>query len=343
MPSMRAAVLHEPNRPLTIEEVDTPEIGPNDALVRVKACGICHSDLHFFQGTLQVGKLPLILGHEASGTVERVGSDVQEVSEGDRVTVYFYLNCGRCHFCETGQHNLCNDLKRFGMDYDGAFAEFARVPVRNLVRLPDGVGFAEGAILGCAVGTSYHALRDVGELALGEWVAVYGTGGLGLSAVQIAKVSGARIIAIDISEQKLKYASRFGADATVNASEENPVDRINELTDNEGADLSVEFVGSPVTIQQAINSTRKSGRVVLVGFSAKDTTLNPNTLIVKNLTIHGSRGLLRRNLVELTELLAAGKLDLKENISHKISLDEVNTGLDLLRRGDALRAVVEFK
>jgi len=343
MPSMRAAVLHEPNRPLTIEEVDTPEIGPNDALVRVKACGICHSDLHFFQGILRVGKLPLILGHEASGTVERVGSDVQGVSEGDRVTVYFYLNCGRCHFCETGQHNLCNDLKRFGMDYDGAFAEFARVPVRNLVRLPDGVGFAEGAILGCAVGTSYHALRDVGELALGESVAVYGTGGLGLSAVQIAKMSGARIIAVDISEQKLKYARRFGADATIDASEEDPVDRINELTDNEGVDLSVEFVGSPVTIQQAINSTRKGGRVVLVGFSAKDTTLNPNTLIMKNLTIHGSRGLLRRNLVELTELLAAGKLDLKENVSHKISLDEINTGLDLLRRGDALRALVEFK
>ena len=340
---MRAAVLHKPNQSLAIEDVDVPEIGENDVLVRVKACGICRSDLHFFEGTLKVGKLPLVLGHEASGIVERAGTNVHEVSQGDRVTIYFYLYCGKCRFCEAGQHNLCIGLRRFGMDCDGAFGEFTKVPARNLVKLPDCIGFAEGAILGCAVGTSYHALRDVGRLMLGETVAIYGTGGLGLSAVQIANMSGARTIAVDISDMKLEHAKRFGADATINASKENPVDRIRDLTDNTGVDLSVEFVGSQATIQQAIDSTRKNGRVVLVGFSGKTATLDPNELIVNNLTICGSRGLLRQNLVELIELVASGKLNLKENVSHRIELDEVNRGLDLLRSGEALRVLIEFR
>jgi len=338
---MRAALLHKIKEPLKLEDIPKPKIKPNEVLVKVKACGICHSDLHFIDGILRVGKLPIILGHEAAGIVAKVGEDVKGFSEGEHVIIHFYISCGTCHYCRNGQENLCDKVVRFGMDVNGAFAEYAKVPARNLIKLPVEVKFEEGALLGCALGTSYHALKDTGKLKEDETIAIYGIGGLGMSAVQIAKLCGAHTIAVDIVDEKLNIAKKLGAEITINAKNKDPVKTIRDLTNGEGADLSVEFIGLPETITQALNSTRKRGRCVLVGFSALNVSVNTNDIIIRELTIRGSRGMSRTNLIELTRLVKAKKLDLAPLVTKIIPLEKINVGIDILRSKAAVRVVVK--
>jgi 2-desacetyl-2-hydroxyethyl bacteriochlorophyllide A dehydrogenase len=337
---MKAAVLHKIGMPLVVEDVKEPKINSQDVLIKVKACGICHSDLHLIDGTLRVGKLPIILGHEAVGVVAEVGEEVVDFAEGEKVVIYFYFSCGKCANCRRGQDNLCNKMLRFGMDVDGAFAEYAKVPAHSLVKLPNEIEFIEGALLGCAVGASYHALKDVGRLRIGETIVIYGIGGLGMSAVQIAKLCGAHVIAVDIRDEKLRLAQKLGADATINSKKENLSQKIRKLTDGEGADLSIELVGLPETINQAIDSIKKGGRAILVGFSSQNVSINPNDVIVRNIAICGSRGLWRQNLVELVQLIKSKKLDLKPLITRRVSLEEINVGVNLLRDGTPVRVIV---
>lgn len=341
MRNLKAALLKEIGEPLRVESVSEPKLGPNDVLVKIRACGLCHSDLHLINGALRLGKLPIVLGHEAAGVVTEVGKEVSEFVNGDDVVIYFYISCGKCRYCKAGYENLCEKVKRIGMDVDGAFAEYVSVPESSLVKLPHKVEITEAALLGCAVGTAYHSLVEIGALRMGESVAIFGVGGIGMSAVQVAKLCGAKILAVDIVEEKLKLAHRLGADFTINAKEEDPLQRIKELTDGKGADLCLECIGLPITIEQAIKSVKKKGRSVLVGFLTKKVSIGFNELILRESSVRGSRGLRKQNLIDLVGLLKEGKLDLKPLITHSYSLEEVNKGFDTLRKGLAIRILLK--
>jgi len=339
---MRAALLYQPKTPLRVEDVTEPKIGPEDVLIEAKACGLCHSDLHLIDGVLSPGKWPIVLGHEAAGVVAETGGKGVDFSEGDRIIVLYYFTCGKCYYCKIGLENLCLNLKRFGIDEDGAFAEYARVPASSLIELPEEVSFAQGAVLCCAVGAAYHALKDKGRLRIGETVAIYGTGGLGMNAVQIAKAIGAHVIAVDVVKEKLEFARKLGADIAINAKEEDPVKKIIDLTNGEGVDVAAEFIGLPKTVEQVICSVRKGGRAIIVGFTAEKVRMDTNEIVRREIQVTGSRGQTKRDLVELTQLVKADKLNVDPIITNRITLDEINKGIAMLRTGAPIRVMMEL-
>ena len=340
---MRAALFYEVGKPLRIEDVEIPKIGPNEALIRVRACGICHTDLHFIdEGILKPGKIPQIMGHEAAGDVVEVGEEVKNVKVGDRVLVHLYFSCGECYYCQRGYESLCisPNFRHFGFTVDGGFAEYTKAPARNLIHLPEGVPY-EAGVLADAGSSSYHAVKERGKVRIGENIVVMGAGGLGMCTVQFAKLSGAKVIAVDIVEEKLKVAEELGADGTINAKEKNVAEEVKRLTNGEGADVVFEFVGRNQTMESAIASLKRGGRLVFVGYSQDLFKVHPLKIILGELEIRGSRASSRRETVEVLKLLQEGKFQLKPLITHTIPLNEVNYGLDLVRKGTAIRVVVK--
>jgi propanol-preferring alcohol dehydrogenase len=340
---MKAAVLHETHSPLVLEDVEIPSVGPEEALLHIKACGICHTDLNYMDGLKPTGKIPIILGHEAAGVVSEVGKKVMGFVPGDRVVVYFVLACGKCDYCMSGQDNLCDmPIGMFGITRDGGFAEYANVPARSLVKVPKGISFEEAALLGCGGLTSYHALKDLAQVNSRDTVAIYGLGGLGMSAIQIAKASDARVIAVDIVEEKLKLAEKLGADCTLNANEINVPAKIRELTNGKGADAALNFTPNPKVIEEAVKSIRKTGLVVCVGWGLGDFTFSLNVLdlIGGELRVVGCRSGRKQNLSELVELLSNGRLNFKYLISHRMPLTEINSAIDISRKSHSIRTVI---
>lgn len=343
MLTMKAARFYEPHQPLRVESVPVPEIGPDELLVAVRACGMCGSDVHFWEGSLPLARTPLILGHEPAGVATRVGEAVQGWSEGDRVAVKGGLSCGACDFCRSGRHVLCAQAQVLGVHTDGAFAEYLKVKPAMLMRLPDHVPFEQGAIISDALATPFHALTGRGHLAPGESVAVFGCGGLGIHAVQIARLCGAsKIIAVDIRPAALERARRVGADIVIDASREEPYPRILELTG--GVDLAVECIGQAETVRQAARSLRRGGRAVVVGLGPERLQLfQVNMLAFWEISLIGSFGSAGDECERLLALVASGRLDLSESISVRLPLAEVNRGLEILRDkvDDPVRVIIE--
>ncbi len=341
---MKAAVLVEFQAPLQLREVGEPVPGPYDAVVRVEACGVCRSDWHVWRGDWTwVGvrpKLPLVLGHEFAGVVEAVGEEVREFRPGDRVTAPFRVACGRCELCRRGRSNLCAQRGVLGVDLDGAFARWVRVPEAdlNLVRLPPGVDFVAAAGLGCRYTTAYHAVVNRARVQPGEWVAVFGTGGLGLSAVQVAAAVGARVVAVDLREQALRRALAEGAAAAVHASSQDPVRAIRELTDGQGAHVAVEAVGLAETVQQAVRSVRRGGRVVQVGLTGQReqgvVPLPVDRMVLLEVSFLGSAGCPGWAFGGLLSLVASGRLAPSRLVARTVTLEEVNDVLEAMTRFD---------
>jgi len=340
---MKAARLHRIGEKLRIDSVEVPEAGSDDVIVDIMASGICHSDLNYRDGVSPVGKLPIILGHEIAGVISKTGERVKGIEEGDRVCVHYIRSCGDCSFCRTDRENFCEEYQMIGKDIDGGFAEYIRVPVSNVLKLPSAVPFEQACILGCAVSTTYHALKR-GRIRAGDTVVIYGVGGLGAQAISLAKIFKAeKIIAVDISDEKLKLAKKLGADEIVNAATEDPAQRVEEITEGKFADLVLDFVGAAKVIEQEINCVAKGGRMVLVGISQDDIRVSPyKTIIGKEMEIIGVNDHLRSELAELIEIVGSGKMDLSTSITHRVHLDEVNTGLGILeeRAGNPIRVVV---
>src|SRR5262252_6379394 len=242
---MRAAVLEALNRPFVVRDVPTPPVLPNGVLLRVEANGICRSDWHIWKGDWSwvgiVPQLPAVIGHEFCGVIEEVGADVTRWRKGDRVIVPFSGGEGTCEWCRTGHHNMCDTPIIPGLVYGGGFGRYSSVPYAdvNLVRLPESVGFVEAAGMGCRYMTSFHGIVDQARVSAGEWVAVHGCGGVGLSAVQIASALGANVVAVDVSDDKLAVAKELGAVATVNAATTDPVGAIVDVSKG-GAHVSVD-------------------------------------------------------------------------------------------------------
>jgi len=333
---MLAAVVESFDRPLRVSEVDTPTPGPGEILVRIEASGLCHTDIHAAHGDWPVKpSLPFIPGHEGVGIVEVLGSGVTEVGLGDRVAVpWLGYACGTCDHCVSGWETLCLQQRNTGYSVDGGFAEFIRASARYVVRVPDGVEPADAAPLTCAGVTTYKAVK-VSKARPSDLVAVFGIGGLGHMAVQYARIAGARVVAVDLQDDKLELARELGADVTVNASAEDPAAAIQALG---GADAAIALAVAPQAFRDAYGSLKRGGTLVFVGLPADNGVEIPIFETVLNgITIVGSIVGTRIDLREVFELHAAGRTRV---IRETWPLAEVNEAIAEVEHGRVPARVV---
>jgi len=334
---MKAAVLHEPGSPLVLENIDVPRPGFGEILIKVKACGVCHTDLHLMAGEWPLKKLPLILGHEAVGIVEGTGAEVKNFKVGDRAGIpWIYSTCGVCEFCTSDREPLCPEVVVTGFMVDGGYAEYIKAPASHAVAVPPELSFVGAAPLYCAALTSYRALKISGA-RVGDTVAVWGVGGLGHYAVQIARAAGTRVIAVDIAPAKLDLARRLGADVTMNASTDKPKEIFRALG---GAHVVLNLAPTPETIAQGFEALRRGGTLVLVGLPAGSFTLPILGSVAKGIRVLTSAVGSRQDLREVLALAAAGKI---KTVAESIRLDEINAAFDRMRAGTISgRLVVEM-
>ncbi|MCE3554666.1 zinc-binding dehydrogenase [Pseudonocardia sp. RS11V-5] len=346
--TMRAARFHEPGRPLATESLPRPEPGPGEVLLQVRAAGVCGSDVHFAIEGSPVGFVPITLGHEVAGTVAELGPDVDGALEdglgvGARVVVNAVLTDGTCPQCLTGRSSICASRTLVGIHRDGGLAEFVAVPARALVPLPDEVPFDVGAIVTDAVATPFHALTDVARVRAGEAVAIVGVGGLGLHAVQIARLQGASpVIAVDPRASQRTRAAEVGADLVLEPGP-GATEAVLAATGGAGADVAAEFVGRPESIAGAAELLRTGGRLVICGLGADPITLPPPTVFVRReLQVLGSYGFTTASIRSVLGLVTAGRLDLSRSITHRFPLDEADKALQTLHQklGEPQRVVV---
>jgi len=331
------------HQPLTIEEWPTPVPAAGEILVRVAACGVCHTDLHYIDhGTPTFKTPPLILGHEISGTVEKLGPGATGVKVGDRVLLAAVLTCGRCAACRTGRENICEQSVMFGNNIDGGYAEFVVAPAKDAFVLPAGVPLVEGCVLADAVTSPFHAVVRRARVVPGDWVVVLGCGGIGLNVVQIAAAAGGRVIAVDLLASKLELAKSLGAETTVDASKESRVDKTVRQITGAGADVALEAIGNPKTQELAIACVRTGGRVVLVGYSPDSFPLNSGRVMFREIEIMGSLGCRPADYPRVIELARTGTIDVARLVTGRVPLERINDAMDDLRKGIGIRSVVEM-
>ncbi|MFI0473161.1 zinc-dependent alcohol dehydrogenase family protein [Halomonas sp. HMF6819] len=324
---MKAVVIEHFAIPLSIQQVADPAPEPHGVVVKVMANGVCRSDWHAWMGHDSDVVLPHVPGHELAGTVEAVGKDVTRWRVGDRVTVPFVGGCGHCPECHSGNHQVCDSQFQPGFTHWGSFAEYVSIHYAdvNLVALPETLDFSTAASLGCRFVTSFRAVVDQGRAAPGQWVAVHGCGGVGLSAVMIATALGANVVAVDISEDALTLAHKLGAVATVNAGEVvSVVEAVREITRG-GAHVSLDALGHPTTCFNSIGNLRKRGRHVQVGLMLADhsTPAIPMSQVIANeLEIFGSHGMQAHRYGDMMAMIESGKLTPERLIGRRITLEQ---------------------
>jgi len=336
---MKAMRLVAFKKPLELVEVEEPKIGRHDALVRIKACGVCHTDLHLQEGSMRPARLSITLGHEMAGEVAEVGEEVDWLERGTRVLVDYRYKCGRCHNCRVGLEEQCSDPNSAGFTVDGGYAEYARAQARNLLELPEGVSFEDGAILTCGGGTVYHAIRS-SPIGFNETVLIYGFGGLGTIALQVAKLTGASTLVVDIAEEKLALAEKLGADGVIDASRQDVVEEARAATGGLGFHKVFDLVSAPKTLENSLQVLRQGGRLIVIGALTKPFKVNPLDLLRNRIQIHGEGSCARWEIEELVELVKAGKV--KPVVSKTYPLEDLNKALEELRQGQILgRAVIK--
>jgi D-arabinose 1-dehydrogenase-like Zn-dependent alcohol dehydrogenase len=341
---MRAVRLTQVGKPLQEADVDLPEIGASDVLIRVAACGICRSDEHYRAGISRIDRLPVTLGHEIAGRVEKVGADIKHIAPGDRVCVHYLAHCGTCEFCVRGLEQFCLTGQMIGKHRDGGYAEFVKIPGRNAFALPDEISMEIGAILMCSSATVFHALNKA-RLNPRESIAIFGFGGLGFSAVQLARAFDCdQIYVVEINPAKLASAKTLGAIA-IDATKRSPAEQIAEATKGMGVDVSLELIGSARTMQQAVQCLGALGRAALVGLTAESMSILPyKELINKEVEVIGVSDHLAGELPTLIEFARSGKLRFPPNALRFVDLDaeQINASLDAFRNSiDHARTVIK--
>ena len=362
---MKAAVLYETNRELEIRELEQEPPKAGEVRVRVGAAGVCASDRHVMKGTSLL-PLPVVLGHEAAGTVEEVGEGVVRVKPGDRCILSFVSNCGHCRTCRVGLPNICEtNLETGPSQYDGttrlhdgdtgvyqmgklgAFAESMVIPQQACQPVPDEVPFPVGALIGCRVTTGVGAVINSPAAAAGMSVAVFGCGGVGLNVIQGARLMGAsRIIAVDIYDHKLEFSYRFGATDTVNSREVDPVEAIRDLT-GDGVDMALDSFGAPDVVAGAVKSLRRGGTAISVGLAPVGATapIDVVDMIRSQKTLVGSyygSASPHETFKKLVDYYLKGKIDLDSMITRTYSLEQVNEGFDAIAQGEDGVGVIVF-
>lgn len=310
-----------------------PEPPADGVVVKVAASGMCLSDWHGWMGHDADIHPPHVPGHELAGTIAAVGRGVRSWKVGDRVTTPFCLGCGVCDQCRAGQHQVCDRYYQPGFTGWGSFAEYVALPYadENLVALPDGVGFAAAALLGCRFATAYRAVVMQGRLRASEWIAVHACGGVGLSAVMIAVALGARVVAVDVQDAKLAFARQLGAEITINAAGLSDVpEAVRQATGGDGAHVSVDALGSVATCVNALGSLRKQGRHVQVGLMTGEGSRPPipmGAVIARELEIRGSHGMAARDYRPMLDLIERGSLHPERLVQRTIALREAASAL----------------
>jgi len=344
---MRAVRMTAPREPLADAELPRPIPGAQEVLVRVRAAGICHSDVHYRAGRSRVEPLPLTLGHEVAGEIVAVGEGVPETRVGERVALHYLVTCGNCLWCSTQREMFCERALMLGHFTDGGWAEYITVPSRNAMPVPDNVPLEQAAIMMCSSATSLHALRQ-GRLAVGERVLVIGAGGLGMSAIQLAQILGARqVVAVDRDAGKLVQARTFGAEVVHALSGDSPDElaaQVRDATQGAGVDVVLDLVTSEATIALALRAVAPRGRVVVVGLNDRPLPVDMyGGLIGREATLVGSNDHTLQELEELMRYAGEGRLRLGEVVAARVPLDaaEINGVLDALEEGrGVVRTVV---
>lgn len=340
---MKAAVLKNFSEPLSIENVDIPKVSCGEVLIKVRACGICGTDIKIWRGQKKVKPLPLIMGHEPAGEIVEIGDGVQDLKIGDRGIAHFYLSCGDCIYCRTKRETLCSNIKgRLGFELNGGFAEYLSIPAQNFIPIPDELSFEDACIIPDAISTTFHALSKV-SIGMNDNVLIVGLGGLGIHGLQIAKSMGANVIGVDIDEKKLDFARRLGFENLVLFDKDLARYKENILKMTNGNDISVvlETVSTSETINSDLELLGKSGKLILNGYRPYPVDIPIYTLILKELSLYGSRASCKSDVFEVIKLIADGKL--KPVVSKKYKLEEINDALDDLIKGVNIgRQVISF-
>jgi S-(hydroxymethyl)mycothiol dehydrogenase len=357
---VRGVIARTKQAPVELVTVQVPDPGPGEVLVRVQACGVCHTDLHYREGAIN-DEFPFLLGHEASGRVEAVGPEVTNVAPGDFVVLAWRAPCGQCRSCLRGRPWYCFDSRNASQKMTledgtplsaaigiGAFAEVCLVAAGQAVKVDPAARPEAAGLVGCGIMAGFGAITNTAQVGRGDTVAVFGCGGVGNAAVHAAALVGARkVIAVDIDARKLELARQFGATDTVDSSQMNPVDAVRELTGGFGADVTVEAVGHPDVFKQAFHARDHAGTLVQVGVP------NPQMRIdVRLLDFYGRGGSLRpawygdclptRDFPILIDLYLRGRYDLDRFVSETIALDQVEEAFAKMQRNEVLRSVVVF-
>ncbi len=338
---MKAAVFHGTEKGILIEDIPVPEIGENDILVKVAACGACHTDLHYIEHGIPTFKAPpIVLGHEASGVIEKAGANVTHLAEGQRVLIPAVLTCGRCSYCRAGRENICSDMKMLGNHFDGAYAEYVAVDAKDVLALPDSIPLEEASIIADALSTPFHAVKNRAKVRPGDTVVIYGCGGVGINAVQIATACGATVIAVDMNEEKLKWAKEFGATYTINAGDVERVSKEVKKMTGGGADIAIEVIGNPRTIEEAFECCRIGGRLCVVGYTHEKINIVAGKIMFKEMEITGSLGCPPGEYVPLIKMVENGQIDLQKIVTHRFALDDIQGAFDVMKEGKSLRSIV---
>ena len=326
---MKAAVVNQFNQKLEVKEVEMPTLEYGEVLVKIEACGVCHTDLHAAHGDWPVKpKLPLIPGHEGVGIVQAVAEGVTNVKVGDRVGIpWLYSACGECEYCLTGRETLCHDQLNGGYSVDGGYAEYCKAPANYVAKIPENVDPVEIAPILCAGVTTYKALK-VSDAKPGDWVAIYGIGGLGHVALQYAKAMGFNVIAVDIQDEKLELATQLGADKTVNGLTVDPAEAITEMVG--GVQAAVSVAVTKKAFEQAYRSVKRGGTLVVVGLPHDDLPIPIFDTVLNGVTVRGSIVGTRKDMQEALEFAAQGKV--KTNIE-TAPLDDINEVFERMEKG----------
>ncbi len=362
---MKAAVLYEAKKPLVVDEIEVEDPKRGEVMVKIVASGVCHSDLHFIEG-LWPFPPPVVMGHEASGIVEKVGEGVTYVQPGDHVVLSFVPTCGACYYCTIGRPVLCTEGGgRGGAMKDGttrlkkgdqvmrpfaqvgSFAEYAVVPEGGVVKIREDAPLDKVSLVGCGVMTGVGAVANTAKVEPGSSVAVIGAGGVGLNVIQGAELAGAaKIIAVDLLDNKLEMAKRFGATDVINGEKEDPVRRIREITGG-GADYSFEVIGNVKAIVQAFDSVRRGGTAVVVGMApvGSEVSLNAASFFMQEKVLRGcyyGSARFRVDMPRLIDLYMAGKLKIDELISREYPLEGINDAFAAMKNGEVARSIIKF-
>lgn len=337
---MKAMVLTEFGKPLALQNLPVPTPGPQEIVVKVHYCGICGTDLKIVGGKLPgIIALPHVPGHEIAGEVAFLGEGVQGLAVGDRGIAYIYAACHDCELCRSGRENICFTLRRLGFELPGGYAEYVKIPAYNFCKVAPTSSLEAMSVLTDAVATPYHALKSIASVRQGQTVLVVGAGGLGLHAVQLARLAGARVAAADLRPESLEQARKYGAELLVSTAGGDPKKAILDWTNGAGVDIVLEGVGKDVTFSWSLYCLKRGGTLVIMGYDPQHPiTVNTKEMHYNEWRIAGTRAATKQDLVELIAMTERGEL--KPVVAKVLPLEDVNIGLEAVKSGEYLGRVV---